>query len=74
MLWIEPEQNNPNNYSFALGYLYSFEGRFRRDPKLKSLRQQSIDQNAEKRFVKILDKSIVKGNTGNNGICCTNFC
>ena len=40
MLWSEPEPNLPNNYSSALGQLYSLERRFQRDPKLKSLYQQ----------------------------------
>ena len=37
MLWNEPKPNLPNNYSSALGQLYSLERRFQRDPKLKKL-------------------------------------
>ena len=65
MLWSEPEQNLPNNYSSALGQLYSLERRFQRDPNLKNLYQQSIDTDVEKGFVKILDESEVKGTFGN---------
>ena len=64
MLWSEPEPNLPNNYSSALGQLYSLERRFQRDPNLKSLYQQSIDTDIEKRFVKILDESEVKSTFG----------
>ena len=39
MLWSEPEPNLPNNYSSALGQLYSLERRFQRDPNLKNLYQ-----------------------------------
>ena len=60
-LWSEPERNLPNNYSSALGQLYSLERRFQRDPNLKSLYQQSIDTDVEKGFVKILDESELKG-------------
>ena len=44
----EPEPNVPNNYGWALGQLYSLERRFRRDPNLKELYQQSIDTDVEK--------------------------
>ena len=64
VLWSEPEPNLPNNYSSALGQLYSLERRFLRDPNLKSLYQKSIDTDVEKRFVKILDESEVKGTFG----------
>ena len=64
MLWSEPEQNLPNNYSSALGQLYSLERRFQKDPKLKSFYRQSIDTDVEKGFVKILDESEVKGTFG----------
>ena len=64
MLWNEPEPNLPNNYSSALGRLYSLERIFQRDPKLKELYQQSIDTDVEKGFVKILGKSEVKGTFG----------
>ena len=64
MLWNEPGPNPPNNYSSALGQLYSLERRFQRDPKLKELYQQSIDADVEKGFVKILGKSEVKGTFG----------
>ena len=64
MLWSEPKPNLPNNYSSALGQLYSLERRFQRDANLKNLYQQSIDTDVEKRFVKILDKSEVKGTFG----------
>ena len=64
MLWSEPEPNLPNNYSSALGQLYSLERRFQRDPNLKSLYHQSIDTDVEKGFVKILDGSEVKGTFG----------
>ena len=37
MLWSEPEPNLPNNYSSALGQLFSLERRFQKDPNLKSL-------------------------------------
>ena len=63
-LWSEPEPNLPNNYSSALGQLYSLERRFQRDPNLKNLYQQSIDTDVEKGFVKILDESEVKGTFG----------
>ena len=33
MLWSEPEPNLPNNYSSALGQLYSLERRFQKGPK-----------------------------------------
>ena len=64
MLWSEPEQILPNNYSSALGQLYSLERRFQRDPNLKSLYEQSIDTDVEKGFVKILEESEVKGTFG----------
>ena len=64
MLWSEPEPNLPNNYSSALGQFHSLERRFQRDPNLKSLYQQSIDTDVEKRFVKILEASDVKGTFG----------
>ena len=64
MLWSEPEPNLPNNYSSALGQLYSLERRSQRDPKLKELYQQSIDTDVEKGFVKKLSKSEVKGTFG----------
>ena len=64
MLWNETEPNLPNNYSLALDQLYSLERRFQRDPNLKELYQQSIDTDVEKRFVKILGKSEVKGTFG----------
>ena len=64
MLWSEPEPNLPNNYSSALGQLYSLERRFQRDPNLKNLYQQSIDTDVEKGFLKILDESEVKGTFG----------
>ena len=64
LLWSEPEPNLPNDYSSALGQLYSLERRFQTDPNLKSLYQQSIDADVEKGFVKILDKPQVKGNLG----------
>ena len=64
MLWSEPEPNLPNNYSSALGQLYSLERRFQRDPNLKNLYQQSIDTDVEKGFVKILDESEMKGTFG----------
>ena len=64
MLWSEPEPNLPNNYSSALGQLYSLERRFQMDPNLKSFYQQSIDTDVEKGFVKILDESEVKGTFG----------
>ena len=64
MLWHEPEPNLPNNYSSALGQLYSLERRFQRDPNLKILYQQSIDTDVERGFVKILDESEVKGTFG----------
>ena len=54
-------QSLPNNYSSALGQLYSLERRFQRVPNLKSVYQQSIDSDVEKEFVKILDESEVKG-------------
>ena len=61
MLWSEPEQNLPNNFSSALGQLCSLERRFQLDPNLKRFYQQSIDTDVEKGFVKILDESKVKG-------------
>ena len=64
MLWSEPEPILPNNYSSALGQLYSLERRFQRDPNLKSLYKQSIDTDVEKEFVKILNGSEVKGSFG----------
>ena len=64
MLWNETEPNLPNNYSSALGQLYSLERRFQRDPNLTELYQQSIDTDVEKGFVKILGKSEVKGTFG----------
>ena len=64
MLWSEPEPNLPNNYSSALGQLYSLERRFQRDPNLKSLYQQSIYTDEEKGFEKILNESEVKGTVG----------
>ena len=64
MLWSEPEPNLPNNYSSALGQLYSLERKFQREPNLKNLYQQSIDTDVEKGFVKILDESEVKGTFG----------
>ena len=64
MLWSEPEPNLPNNYSSALGQIYSMVRRFRRDPNLKSLHLQSINTDVEKGFVKISNESEVKGNIG----------
>ena len=64
MLWSGPEPNLPNNYSSALGQLFSLERRFQKDPNLKSLYQQSIDTDVEKGFVKILDEFEVKGTFG----------
>ena len=64
MLWSEPEPNLPNNYSSALGQLFSLERRFQKDPNLKSLYQQPIDTDVEKGFIKILDESEVKGTFG----------
>ena len=64
MLWSEPEPNLPNNHSSALGHPYSLDQRFQRDPNLKSFYQQSIDRDVEKRFLKILDESKVKGTFG----------
>ena len=64
MLWSEPEPNLPNNYSSALGQLYSLERRFQRDPKLKNLYQHSIDTDVQKVFVKVLDGSEAKGTFG----------
>ena len=61
MLWSEPEPNLPNNYSSALGQLYSLERRFQRDPNLKNVYQQSIDTAVEKGFVKTLNEYGVKG-------------
>ena len=61
MLWSEPEPNLPNNYSSVLGQLFSLERRFQRHPNLKSLYQQSIDTDEEKRFVKLFVESEVKG-------------
>ena len=53
MLWTsakpeEPEPNLTNNYSSALGQLYSLDRRFQKDPNLKSLYQQSLDTDVEK--------------------------
>ena len=64
MLWSETEPNLPNNYSSALGQLYSLERRLQRDPNLKNLYQQSIDTDVEKGFVEILDESEEKGTFG----------
>ena len=64
MLWNETEPILPNNYSSALGQLYSPERRFQLDPNLKELFQQSIDTDVEKGCVKILGKSEVKGTFG----------
>ena len=64
ILWSEPEPNLPNNYSSALGQLYSLDRRFQWEPNLKSLHQQSIETDVEKGFVKILDESKVKGTFG----------
>ena len=61
MLWSEPEPNLPNNHSSALGLLFSLKRRFQKDPNLKSLYQQSIDTDVEKKFVKILGEFKVKG-------------
>ena len=63
-LWSEPEPNLPNNYSSVLGQLYSLERRFQRDPKLKSLYQESIDTYVQKRFIKTSNGSEVKGTFG----------
>ena len=64
MLWSEPEPNLPNNYSSALGQLYSLKRRFQRDPNLKNLYQQSIDTDVVKGLLTILDESEVKGTFG----------
>ena len=64
MLWSEPEPNLPNNYSSALGQLFSLERRFQKDPNLKSLYQESVETDVKKGFVKILDESEVKGTFG----------
>ena len=64
ILWSKPLPNLPNNYSSALGQLYSLERRLQRDPNLESLYQESIDTDIEKGFVKILDESEVKGTFG----------
>ena len=55
MLSSEPEPNLTNNCSSAFGQLLSVKRRFRRKPNLKSLHQQSIDTNAEREFIKMLD-------------------
>ena len=52
ILCKEPEPNLLNNYSSAFGQLYSLEQRFQRDPNLKSLYQQSIDTDVEKKIRK----------------------
>ena len=44
MLWSEPEPNLPNNYSSALGQLYSPERRLQSDPNLESLHQDTINK------------------------------
>ena len=64
MLWSEQELNLPNNYSSALGQLYSLEQRFQSYPDLKNLYQQSVDTNVEKALVKILVESKLKGTFG----------
>ena len=61
MLWSEPGQNLPNNYSSALGPALLTGAKIPKDPNLESLYQQSIDTDVEKGFVKILDESEVKG-------------
>ena len=64
MLWSETDPNLPNNYSSALGQLYSLERRFQRDPNLMNLYQQSTDTDLEKGFVKILAESNLKSTFG----------
>ena len=64
MLWSEPETNLPNIYGSALGQLYSLERRLQKDPNIKEIYQQSIDADVEKGFMKILNKSEVRGTFG----------
>ena len=64
MWWSELEPNLPNNYSSALGQLYSLKRRFQRYQNLKRLYQQSTDTDVETGFLKILDKSEMKGTFG----------
>ena len=64
MLWSEPEPNLPNNYSSALGQLYSLERIFQRDSNLKSLYHHSIDTDVEKVFVKIWNERELKDTLG----------
>ena len=64
MLWSEPEPNLQNNYGSALGQLYSLERRLQKYPNLKEMYQQPNDADVEKRFVKILNKSEVRGTFG----------
>ena len=64
MLWSEPKPNLPNNYGSALGQLHSLERRFKRDPNLKELCQQSINTDVENGFVKIPVKPEIKGTFG----------
>ena len=61
MLLSDPERNN---YSSALGQLYSLWRRFQGDPNLKSLYRQSMDTDERKVFVKILNEFEVKATFG----------
>ena len=65
MLWSDPEAYLANNYCWALGQLYALEQKLQRDTVLKEFYKQSIDTDAEQKFVKILVKSEVKRSFGN---------
>ena len=64
LLWSEPEPNLPNNYGSALGQLHSLERKFKWDPNLKGLYQQSIHGDFGNAFVKILNEAENKGTFG----------
>ena len=65
MLWREPDANLPNNYSsLSPGSALLTGAKIPKGIQMKSLYQQSIDTDVEKRFLKILNESEAKGTFG----------
>ena len=56
LLWKRNDPILPNNYSSALSHLKSLEYRLEKKPELKTLYQDSIKEDVEKGFVRILNQ------------------
>ena len=67
MLWSEPEPNLPNNYSSALGQLYSLERRFQRDNCINSQLIQILKRDLWRSLVNRKSKALSE----RNGVCHT---